>query len=576
MSITGISFAGLNASAALTQGNGLGHYGQVISDKLRQSRIYDLALQARGAVQSDVHDPDDIVVTFDPQTDVTPTLVGQMNTLANNREFGSGAFTAVVPGPHTATLGSGALHEGFRAYTANLHGGNSIKAVALIDNAKSVALISEQMYPTFAEARKVNFGVDPSVEKLDLNSFDQDQWYLGKEFNNPIDLVTNGYTYLVVDSSDLPTLGQDFLALGSAFNLINPMTFGNPGQLIQACYTADIAVAIGMPIALANVGLGSVAFDDLDLPIYNDACKQALAQLETPEILDVVKRMLEVTNTQIETLSDFTVYEKILPNHSVLHDDTLEEFQQRLQELEYGEWQTAGEFGTFLGNVSVPNMPTRGNEAAVCNENMLNEIESSYLYRGGAFTLNDLIGSVGGIGVSENVDAYVEATNALWDNGTLDTLRTLYQNLIDASEATYTTPDEKGSFVLDALNAIADETAALHSKENINATITTAIESYIAIAAKTTQEKAILDRGFNLYLADRTNDKQNVALWATNLVSFLDVPSDMDLIEGMATAAVDSGDALGEYLLSAISEARNIDYISAAHVRYAGGVQSTL
>ena len=559
MSITGISFAGLNASAALTQGNGLGHYGQVISDKLRQSRIYDLALQARGAVQSDVHDPDDLVVPFDPETDVTPTLIGQMNTLANNREFGSGAFTAVVPGPHTGTLGSVALHEGFRTYTANLHGGNSIKAVALIDNAKSVALISQQMYPTFAEARKVNFGVDPSVEKLDLNSFDQNKWYLGKEFNNPIDLVTNGYTYLVVDSSDLPTLGQDFLALGRAFNLINPMTFGNPGQLIQATYTADIAAAIGMPIALANVGLGSVAFDDLDLPIYNDACKQALAQLETPEILDVVKRMLEVTNTQIETLGDFTVYEKILPNHNVLHDDTLEEFQQRLQELEYGDWQTAGEFGTFLGNVSIPNMPTRGNEAAVCNENMLSEIESSYLYRGVDFTLSALIGSVGGIGVSEHVDAYVEATNALWDNGTLDTLRTLYQDLINAANASYTLPDEKGSFVLDALNAIADETAALHSKENINATITTAIESYIAIAAKTTQEKAILDRGFNLYLEDRTNDKQNVALWATNLESFLDVPSDMDLIEGMATAAVDSGDALGEYLLSAISEARNID-----------------
>ena len=571
MSIIGMSFAGQNAAGALLQGKGLGHYGQIISGLLRGSAVYNKMVELEGEIRANVVDPED--VSYDPAADISPAVIGTLNTIGNGDAYGSGAFTGTVSSSYTS-LDAGRLHDSINAWTSYLHGGDAIKCVQLFENASSVASVSRDLHPTIVESKRVNFGIDPAVEKLDFNTFNSEQFYLGEQFNNPVDMVTNGYTILVDSTSSLPQLGTMLIELGSAFNLINPTTFGNPGQLLQACYTADIAEAIGLSTALSNVGLGNVAFDDLDLDIYNNQCKQALAQLDNPTIVDVVKRMLNVTNVQITTLDDFTKFENILPNYSILNGNTLDEFRQVLIKLEYGDFVTASDFGNFLSGLSVPNMPTLGNESTPTNGNMLSSVENKYLYNGNPISLTDLIGSVGGVGISEHVLAYTSHSKTLEDSGQfVDIIQKINDAIDIVTGVTSPGPATVEEATIGALDDIANEAAALNSKKNVVPEIAAMIESYLAIGQKVVNEKQLTNK-FNLYLNDRMDDDQLIVLWPTSLRNYLTDPNDMAVVEGCAECAVISADNLGEYILSACSEARNMVYIESNNIRYAGGVQA--
>ena len=93
MTIQGISFAGINSLGTLMNGTGFGDYGSTIGGILGSNSLFAKILEMHSSVASNTVSVDD--VSFDDTTDISPSVIFTLRELGNNREFGSGAFTAV-------------------------------------------------------------------------------------------------------------------------------------------------------------------------------------------------------------------------------------------------------------------------------------------------------------------------------------------------------------------------------------------------------------------------------------------------------------------------------------------------
>ena len=567
MTIQAPSFNGINALAALMNGTGLANYGNTIGGKFSGNAYYAKILEMYSVVGAAGADPDDL--TFDPQVDVAENTIGILATLGNNREFGSGAFTTVVPGASTS-IGTGHLHNAVQAHTNRLFGASSLYMSQAIQNATGIVSNSRKLQPILAQSGNTFFGADPAEN--DVTAYNSANYYLGDTINNPIDMTLNGYNSLVTSNDSLQSAANDFAALGTAFNIAKPDTFGNPGQLCQAVAALEFASLIQLDVALINQGLAAVSIDDLDLPQYNQQCTAALESITNREAVRVTKDMLGITNTQIVKLSDVTDFNKLFPNNNVLVADTLEELQQDLIGLELGEFQTSAQFGTFLGTLLVPRMPSRGNENRPVQGNNIDTVANVYLYQNRSLDLSDIMGSVGGIGIAESVDAYKTAIDKLYNEGTLTALYDAAQEVIDAVQDTYISPDEKNTFVVARLDDFTAELVALHSKENINSTITDAVVAWETIAAKCATEKSI-EAKFNLFLNERTGESNFAVGFISSVERIAQNANDRAFLYGLANAAIDAGDSTGEYVHAYTSEVVNYNNTVNNEARFSGGVQ---
>jgi hypothetical protein len=567
MSIQGVSFTGLNATATLMNGNGLGNYGATLGSIFSGNAYYAKILEMYSVISGYSADPDGI--GFDPQVDIPAGTVASLATFCNNREFGSGAFTTVVPGSSTS-IGTGHLHNAVQAHTSRLFGSNALYCVQTIQNANGIIANSRDLAPVVAQAKNTFFGADPAEN--DITAYNSSNFYLGNTINNPIDMTVNGYNSLVSNTSDLVTIGQDFAAIGKAFDISSPSTFGNPGQVCQAIVDADIASLVQLDLALLNQDLATVAISDLDLPQYNEQCSAALASITNREAVRVIKELLEITNTQIVKLSDLTVFDKVLPNNSLLVAGSMEELQNSLQKLELGEFETVGEFGNFLITVRIPNMPTLGNENQPVNGNNLSTVENTFLYQNRSLRFSDILGSVAGVGISGGASAYKTAIDELYTEGTLTALYNAAQDVIDAAQDTYSSPDVKNTFVVDKLDLFTAQINSLISKENINSTITDAVEAWEGIAEQIAVEKSI-EAKFDLFLNNRTNDPTFALSFINGIERFVDDANDIEFLYGLIDAAITAGDAGGEYMHAYLSEKINYNTLNASQVRFLGGVQ---
>ena len=566
MTIQTPSFTGINALATIMNGTGLANYGNTIGGKFSGNTYYAKILEMYSVVGGAGADPDDL--TFDPQVDVAENTIGILATLGNNREFGSGAFTTVVPGASTS-IGTGHLHNAVQAHTSRLFGANALYMAQTIQNATGVVENSRKLQPILAQSTNTFFGSNPAEN--DVTAYNSSHFYLGKTINNPIDMVLNGYNSIVVNNN-FATAASDFIGLGNAFNMTKSATFGNPGQLCQAVAELEFASLIQLDVALINQGLAGVPIGDLDLPEYNDQVSAALAEITNREAVRVTKEMLNITNPQIVKLSDITNFDKLFPNNSVLVANTLQELQQGLVDLELGEIATSLQFGNFLNTLLVPNMPSRGNETNPVLANNNKTVSDVYLYQGRSLNLDDILGSVGGIGIADAVDAYKTAIDKLYSEGTLTALYDAAQAVIDAVQDTYISPDEKNTFVVAALDDFTDELVALHSKENINSTITDAVVAWETIAAKCALEKSI-EAKFNLFLNERTGESNFAVGFVSSVEGRLALnAADRTLLYGLANTAINTGDSTGEYIHAFITESANYNSTINNQARFAGGV----
>jgi len=567
MTIQSPSFNGINALATLMNGTGLANYGNTIGGKLSGNAYYAKILEMFSAVRGQQTDPDN--PAFDPQTDVAQNTANLLATLGNNREFGSGAFTTVVPGTSTS-IGTGHLHNAVQAHTSRLFGANALYMSQAIQNATGIVSHSRNLQPILAESRNTFFGADPAEN--DVTAYNNANFYLGNTINNPIDMTLNGYNSLVTSNNGLQSAANDFTALGTAFNISKPNTFGNPGQLCQAVAALEFASLIQLDVALINQGLAAVSIDDLDLPQYNQQCTAALESITNQEAVRVTKDMLGITNTQIVKLSDVTDFDKLFPNNTVLVATTLEELQQDLVALELGEFETSAQFGTILSTLLVPRMPSRGNENRPVQGNNIDAVADVYLFQNRSLDLSDIMGSVGGIGVAESVDAYKTAIDKLYAEGTLTALHNAAQEVIDAAGATYSSPNVKNTFVVARLDDFTAELVSLHSKENINSKITDAVVAWETIAAKCATEKSI-EAKFNLFLNERTGESNFAVGFISSVERMAQNANDRAFLYGLANAAINAGDSTGEYVHAYTSEVVNSNNLVNNQVRFSGGVQ---
>ena len=568
MTILTPSFTGINALASLMNGTGLANYGNTIGGKFSGNAYYAKILEMFSVVGSFASDPDD--PAFDELTDIAQNTVNILATLGNNREFGSGAFTTVVPGPSTS-IGTGHLHNAVQAHTSRLFGANALYMSQAIQNATGVIENSRKLQPILTQSSNTFFGADPAENNV--TAYNSANYYLGNTINNPIDMVLNGYNSIVTNNNNLQSVATDFIALGTAFNIKKSDTFGNPGQLCQAIATHEFASLIQLDVALINQGLAGVPIDDLDLPEYNEQCSAALSEITNREAVRVTKELLGITNTQIVKLADVTDFNKLFPNNSVLVANTLQELQKDLTALELGEFTTSIQFGNFLSTLLVPNMPSQGNENRPVQGNNINAVADVYLYQNRSLDLSDIMGSVGGIGISESVDAYKTAIDKLYSEGTLTALYNAAQAVINAAQATYVSPSEKNPAVVAALDTFTTELVALHSKENINSTITDAVVAWETIAAKCASEK-IIEAKFNLFLNERTGESNFAVGFVSSIEGRLALnDSDRAFLYGLANTAIDTGDNTGEYIHAFVTESANYSSIVNNQARYAGGAQ---
>ena len=229
------SFTGINTVAALMNGTGLANYGNTIGGKWSSNTYYAKVLEMYSVLLVNVGDPG--TPGYDALTDVDRELIESLQTLGNNREFGSGAFSTVVPGPSTS-IGTGHLHNAVQAHTSRLFGANALFMTQAIQNATGIVENSRTLQPILSQARNTFFGSNPAEN--DITAYNSSHYYLGKTINNPIDMTLNGYNSIVVNYN-FATVGSDFVALGNAFDLSSPATFGNPGQLCQAINNLEFA-----------------------------------------------------------------------------------------------------------------------------------------------------------------------------------------------------------------------------------------------------------------------------------------------------------------------------------------------
>jgi len=182
------------------------------------------------------------------------------------------------------------------------------------------------------------------------------------------------------------------------------------------------------------------------------------------------------------------------------------------------------------------------------------------------------LGSVGGIGIADAVDAYKTAIDKLYSEGTLTALYDAAQAVIDAVQDTYISPDEKNTFVVAALDDFTDELVALHSKENINSTITDAVVAWETIAAKCALEKSI-EAKFNLFLNERTGESNFAVGFVSSVEGRLALnAADRTLLYGLANTAINTGDSTGEYIHAFITESANYNSTINNQAKFAGGV----
>lgn len=567
MTIQGISFAGINALGTLMNGTGFGDYGTTIGGILSSNSLFAKILEMHSSVANNTVSVDD--VSFDDTTDISPSVIFTLRELGNNREFGSGAFTAVVPGPYTGTLGIGFLHDAVKAHTSVLFGGSSLYMAQAIQNTTGAVENSRTFQPVLAQAANTFFGADPAEN--DATAYNSANYYLGSTVNNPIDMVLNGYNSLVANNADLAIVGSNFTALGTAFSIANPDTFGNPGQVVQAITALEFASLIQLDVALINQGLVSVQIDDLDQPQYNEQCGAALAAITNSEAVRVTKEMLGITNTQIVKMSDLTKFDKLFPDNNVLVANTLQELQQDLVAMELGNLESSLQFGNFLSSLLIPNMPTKANENRPAIANNISAINAVYTYNNQALNVSDFMGSVGGIGIQENVEIYLEAMNTLYDEGTSTALFNAAQAVVTAANTT-AVGGTKTEAVVAALDTFTTQLNSLISKENINSTITTAIQAWEAIPTKIITEKNI-QANFNLFLDIRTGEANFAIGFIKSLERLSQNTSDRNFLLGLANAAIASGDTTGEYLNAYISETVNYIAVTNNQARFIGGVQ---
>ncbi len=507
---------------------------------------------------------------------------GSVDTLCNRDISGSGAFTGVVPELYTSIVGTGIGVDRMKAHGTLMFGDSPLQMAQTFFAAQGLVSISEDLAPTLKKLNDgVEFGKFPNSDSLVYPSGGVFPNYLGSGYPDYQAVVTNGVSTLVTTAnvSNFQLLASDLVNLGSAFDLSDIASFGNPGQIIATLYNANGLSASGLDVLLAEASVDPGSIYNLGSENYNVIMQAILDGVTTPELIANAQLLLE-TDLNLQSLGDYTDFEKIFVNSKdVISFSTMAEFKTKLQALELGRIETVAQLATYINSVEPASLPTIGNNNNFVVTSYVDDMIAKFLGGTGpygAITLSDMIGILGGVGISTHATEYITVMNRLYSAGELTALRARIGELSAGVKGDYTTvvssgPPEVinivdpfdgsnhggfGSFQAGKIGQIEAACAALISRRNVNADIQTAIDAWNNMFKKINDEKDFqsrVDMGYEI----RTSLIDNAYSFITELRGTMNEYNKGPIINGMVNQAIAEGDVGGEYMRAYIKELEN-------------------
>ena len=562
-SSTTISYLGTLAAGAMADGQGFATATQDIAARTNQA--------ANSHIQT--------TVSAVNATNATPAGIYSMGY---GDAHGNGAFTGVVPQGFVGSVGGAntgmaSLH----AHATLMFGTGPIQMAQTFFAAEGLVSVSESLAPTLS---KLNAGVEfdkfPNIDSLVYPADGVFPNYLGSGYPDYQAVVTNGISTLVTQATvaNFQLLASDLVNLGSAFDLSDIASFGNPGQIIATLNNAGGLSATGLDVILAQAGVDPGSIYNLGSENYNVIMQSILNGVTTPDLIANAQTLLETTVRNMQSLGDYTDFDKIFVNSKeIITFSTMAEFRTKLQAIELGRIETVAELAAYINNVEPASLPSIGSNTNFVVTSYVDDMIANFLGGTGPYgsiTLSDMIGILGGVTVRGHATQYQNAMDRLYAAGTLTALRARIDELAAGLNGDYTTGTTPNFTITDpnggatygpSANPYPDfQAAKITQIESACAAIISgggddvqlAIDSWLAIFRKVRDEKDFqsrVDMGYSI----RTNLIDNAYSFVTGLRGTMNEYDKAPIIKGMVDEAVRQGDVGGEYMRAYIKELEN-------------------
>ena len=507
-----------------------------------------------------------------------------IDTLCSRDISGSGAFTGVVPEAYASLVGAGIGVDRMKAHGNLMFGNSPLQMAQTFFAAEGLVGISEDLAPTLSKLDSgVEFDKFPNAVSLVYPADGVFPNYLGSGYPNYQAVVTNGVSTFVTSASiaNFQLLASDLTNLGDVFDISNIADFGNPGQVVAALDAAGGLSASGLDVALAQVGIDPAKIYNLGLDTYNVIMQSILNSVKTPELISNAQTLLGTDVANMTSLGDYTDFEKIFVNSKdVISFITMADFKTKLQAVELGRIETVAQLAVYINAVEPASLPSIGNSSNFVVTSYVDDLIAKFLGGTGAYgaiTLSDMIGVLGGVGISTHATEYIRVMNKLHSAGEFTALQSRLDELVAGLNGDYTTgsspnfvitdpnggatygpsdPADYAGFQAAKIGQIEAACAAIMSRRNVNTDIQLAIDAWNNLFKKINNEKDFqsrVDMGYEI----RTSLIDNAYSFITELRGTMNEYNKGPIINGMVNQAIAEGDVGGEYMRAYIKELEN-------------------
>lgn len=508
----------------------------------------------------------------------------QINVLGASQAHGSGAFTGIVSAGYAGSrVGTGFGLDRLSAHASLMFGNSPIQMAQTFYAAQGFVSQSKQLAPVLQKLRDgIFFGKFPNVDSLTYPSDGVFPTYLGEACTDYQAVVTNGISTLVQPATkeNFELLAQDLLNLGSAFDMSDISTFGNPGTVVRALQRANGISSVGLDRVLASVRIDPESIFDLGDSSYNVIMQAVLEAVNIPELVSNAQTLLS-SNLKMDNLGQYTDFDNIFVNSKkVLTFSNMTEFRQKISALELGRIETVAQFAAYINTIEPATLPSIGSANDFVNPTYVNEMVATFLGGTGqyeAITMEDMIGILGAIGIQDAAANYRTAMTALHNDGVLTTLKSQISEWQSTLALVPTGPDGAGDYTLTdgTISGTADSISGTYADyqtnkiAQINGTLSViyglrtsntnvqlAIDSWTTIMKKINDEKEFQTR-VDMNYDIRTNFKDNAFSFIRGLRGTINQDGKKQIIVNMIDEAVLTGDVGGEYLRAYVVELEN-------------------
>tara|TARA_A100000164_G_scaffold141716_1_gene125973 strand:- start:786 stop:1979 length:1194 start_codon:yes stop_codon:yes gene_type:complete len=388
----------------------------------------------------------------------------------------------------------------------------------------------------------------------------------------------------------MPSFAGELGSLGTAFDLGNLTEFGNPGQLIQQINSVGGLDLTGISSALQQVGLGDVSISSLSNPIFNAELTDALGFIENPQMIANAQSLLGSAVPNLSSLADFTDMAKVMPaSFDSIPFDDFTQFGEHLQGVELGSLANPSELGGLLQSVTTVDLPTILNTTQVMDNNALSNLTSNFLGGTGAdggILTTDVMGTLGGIGLTAQYASYADAVNTIDAAGGFNAVNTLYGQMtagingdyLDVAgdpDASTKITDPNGGAEYEELDKFVQAKAgqissAIQGIADAFPTETSVASSPWADMQRKVFQEDLHQAKTDLGLELRDNNPTNAYHFVTSHQDRASRRDVISIIEGMQDHAIDNGDVFGEHWRAFTAESKNRNNADAYNIRWRG------